>query len=474
MKLLFKKQLLLISLFSLTINMALANVVAPEIISTKPIPALSSINQLGDLKFNTPAMHRFTIDGVEVLYTPIESLPIVDISVNFKAGSAYDEQIKKGGFGISNLTASLLTKGTTTLSEDEFIKKSELLGIHLTANSDKEYLSVNLRSLSDSNTLMPAIELMSNALATPSFNQATLDRIKGELITNLQIKEQNPSYVASVAYTKALFGSHPYGHVITGDKNSLKHISSNELKSFKDTFLNQQNMSITITGKIDSVNAKKIAKILINTLPKGNPAPTIALAKKPKPTHIHINFPSSQTQIILGQLSSPFSNNDTDLQKSMDFEMANEVLAGGDFSAKLMQAIRVDKGYTYGIYGNDTKMSSAGVYSIRFSTQNKDAGNAIKETLKVIKDTQKTGITQDELSLAIFNNKNSYPNSFSSNAGIHSIANIIITKKLPDDYLNTYLTRLDNVTLDNANTALKNIDTDELIIITVGDKKPKF
>lgn len=434
---------------------------------------LDSIDAIGELSFNPPAMYRFDSHGVPVLFTPIDSLPMVDISLSFLAGSGHDDYA--GRHGSANMVATMLTQGTQSLNEDDFIAKKEALAIALSADANKDSLTLSLRSLSDEATLDQAIDLMQEALIHPRFDGQVLARNQSQLITSIRQREQTPNYVASVAFNQAIFQDHPYAHPITGTSEDIAKLTVANLRAFAEQFLVADNAVITITGDLSQDKALAIANRLSHALPQGNKAPKIAVATAPTPQHIHINHPSPQTVVLMGNLTAPKQNDAQSLQAATNFAVANDVLAGGDFSARLMNEIRVNKGYTYGIYGSNQTWADAGMYAIRFSTQNARTQDAIEDTLKVIKDTQATGINLDELKLSVFNNKNSYPQNFASNASLHAIAKTMNIYELPQDFLATYESRFDKVNLNTANTALNTvIQPDNFVVVTVGLDKPNL
>lgn len=79
-----------------------------------PIAALSTLTSVADakpLKVTVPTIQPFkTKSGVPVLFVRTTALPIVDIDLRFNAGSARDGSIRKAGFGIANMTATMLNK----------------------------------------------------------------------------------------------------------------------------------------------------------------------------------------------------------------------------------------------------------------------------------------------------------------------------------------------------------------------------
>ena len=114
-------------------------------------------------------------------------------------------------------------------------------------------------------------------------------------------------------------------------------------------------------------------------------------------------------------------------------------------------------------------MQAPGPYSIRFSTRNEKADEAIKATLQTVKDTLKQGVTTEEFKLTQESLINSYPMGFSSNANINGLLGGINFNKLPDSYITDYINRIENTDVKNVNKTLKETLTpDKFIIVTVG------
>ncbi|WP_049236036.1 M16 family metallopeptidase [Moraxella canis] len=433
---------------------------------------IDSINQLGDLSVHIPKTHYFQTDnGVTVAFTPLHELPIVDVDLHFFAGSAYDDKA-----GTANMVATMLIQGTQTLSEDEFIAAKEQLGVILLSNASKDGLSLSLRSLSDPSTITQAADLMVDALANPAFDDKVLERNKQRLMVSLKQQKQNPAYVAGLAYHQAVYGDHPYAHAVTGDEKTLDAMSRNDLISFWRTFINANNATVIITGDMDIESAKTFANRLTSHVPAGKSFKDALTVVKPgQAKHIHIPHDSSQTQVIIGHIADKEQNDASSRQAFSDFALGNEILAGGDFNARLMKTIREQKGYTYGIYGSMERLKAGGSYMVKFSTDGDKAADAIKDTLQIITQSLADGVTHEELELVRLGNKNGFANLFSSNASIHSTVSSLVVSQYPKDHIHTRLERLDSATIDSVNAALRQrIKPDEFIIITVGKTKPNL
>ena len=333
---------------------------------------------------------------------------------------------------------------------------------------------VSLRSLSDDKHLLPAIDLMTQMVSEPAFNNEVLARNKARLLVGLQQQKQDPNSLASIAFDNALYGSHPYAHPSVGTLESVPTIEQQQLIDFKNRYLVAANASLSMTGNLTLQQAKKMAEDITAQLPAGQ-----AAAKLPEPApltqakHIHIPFPSTQTTVLMGQLGSQRATDPVAQQQQTNFAVGNEVMAGGDFNARLMTEIRQNLGYTYGISGSMSPMLARGPYQIGFSTRNDKARAAIDASLEVIDKTLATGITKDEMSLTTDNLKNSFPMGFSSNAGINGLLAMMNFYQLPSSYLADYTNRIDQVTLTGVNNTLRStLQPDNFLIVTVGQEDP--
>ena len=443
-----------------------------------PIAALDKLTSLDNakpLKVTVPTIQQFkTKAGVPVLFVATSALPIVDIDLRFNAGSARDGSISSTGFGIANMTATMLEQGSKRLDENEFTRAVETLGINLGSSAYKDMFTVSLRSLSDDKHLLPAIDLMTQMLTEPSFDEQILARNKARLLVGLQQQKQDPNSLASIAFSKALYGNHPYANPTVGTLETVPNITKQQLIDFKNRYLVAANASLSITGKLTLPQAQKLAEDITANLPLGQAAPTLP---EPKPLtksqHIHIPFPSSQTTVLMGQLGDKRATDMKAQQKQTNFAVGNEVLAGGDFNARLMTEVRQNLGYTYGISGSMNPMLARGPYQIGFSTRNDKARAAIDASLEVINDTLKDGITSAEMTLTTDNLKNSFPMGFASNAGINGLLGMMNFYQLPTSYLTNYVNRIEQVKLSEVNQTLRDtLKPEDFLIVTVGEVNP--
>ncbi len=333
---------------------------------------------------------------------------------------------------------------------------------------------VSLRSLSDEARLSSALGLMSDMMTQPTFPNKNFERTKAQYLISLQQAKEDPDSIASKAFAEALYGDHPYAHPTQGTEDSIAKINATDLKAFSQQFLVAKNANIAITGDISLERARTLANQLTAQMPVGTAAPKLADAKPLNAAKtIHIPFNSTQTTVLMGQLGQKRVVDTLGLQHQTNFAIADEIVGGGNFQARLMEDIRKKRGLTYGIYSSTTPMLAQGSYTISFSTRNQKSQEAIEATKQVIKNTLEKGVTPNELALTKDSLINSFPTSFASNAAMNATVGMMGFYQLPDSYLTEYVTRVQRADLTAVNQSYKDlIDPNKFLIVTVGNATP--
>lgn len=477
----FMPQVVFMGLFALLVqHTAFASVQTKNVSSSQPIASLKNLSSVTSSDFktlSTPKIHDFTTSkGTRVLFVQANELPIVDIRLTFNAGSARDtwvsKEFAKNAQGTAALTAAMLNKGfengTLKQTENDIAKEIELNGFNFSAKAYKDMFAVSMRSLSSPAYLQKASKLLNNMLAHPSFPDESLARLKSQTIIGIEQAAQRPSSIAAKAFSKHLYGSHPYALSSTGTLASVPNISKEKLAAFKGKFLVAKNASIALTGKLSLAQAKKLAESMTADLPVGKAAPQLPMPKPPKAQHIHIPFESNQTTIIVGQLGITRKD-----PKLYDLVVANDILGGGDFQALLMRELRKKRGLTYGAYSGFTPMQVTGPFSLSFSTRNDKAKLALKVTKRTLRNYLRKGASKASIHDAKLSMVNQFPLSMATNASINNTLAMMAFYGLPTDYMEDYTLNIMAVTQHSANTAFRRkIDARKLLIITVGPKKP--
>jgi zinc protease len=155
--------------------------------------------------------------------------------------------------------------------------------------------------------------------------------------------------------------------------------------------------------------------------------------------------------------------------------VANQIVGGGDFSARLTNEVREKRGLTYDVSTDVPALRKAGLIEGTVATR----ADAMNQTLAAVRDTMAKfsaeGPTQQELSDAKTYLTGSYPLAFSSNAGIAGQLSSFQRSGMPVDYVAKRNCLINAVTLDDVKRVAKKwFDPRRMTVVVAGtmtDKK---
>ncbi len=458
-----------------TLTVALNNPVLAEEnhqaeLSNAPITSLSTLSSLRNIavstSLKTPDIQSFkTKSGTPTLFVAAPELPIIDVRLTFDAGAARDSELRAGLFGLASLTSQLLDEGTSTQTTDDIAKRFEQLGAEFSAASYRDMFTVNLRVLSDPAYFNPAIDQLLAILKDAQFPQSSIDRVLNNAAIGQQQRKESPASVVGIRFYRELYGKHPYAEPVTGTEDSLKKITPQDIRQFKDTYLVANNLNIAITGQLNSQQAQELANRISQSLPAGKkaqplPEPSTLTSAKT----VAVPFNSSQSHVMIGQIGISRDNPD-----HYALAVGNEMLGGSGFNALLMKELREKRGLTYGAYSGFTPMRAKGPFIISYSTR----GDQAVESIKVAKQTLHQFMTQP-LDQQLLNETkegilNGYPLSLSSNESILGYLGMIGFYDLPTSYLADYPKQIAAVTAQDIQQAIgKYIKPEQMLTVVVG------
>ena len=148
---------------------------------------------------------------------------MVDIQLTFNAGSARDQEIAKGLFGLSSTAAKLMREGTDKYTAAQVASVFDATGAQFSVQAYRDMFVVRLRTLSDpkNGTCFGHDDGSSqNATFKPSSIQLALSNTQ---VGQKQLQE-NPSKLMDIRFYRALYGQHPYAEPITGTIGSTKKL----------------------------------------------------------------------------------------------------------------------------------------------------------------------------------------------------------------------------------------------------------
>jgi zinc protease len=402
-----------------------------------------------------------TEKGSRVYFVQTNELPITDIQVVFDAGSARDEQ----QFGLAALTANVLDTGTKTWNAEDIAQRFESVGANFNVHTTTDTTTASLRTLSDKPLFDKALETMRIILSNPRFAKTDFQREKKRTLAALKQREESPSELASMMLYKAIYQEHPYGHPSIGLLNTVEKITENDCRHFYEKYYTASNAIVVIIGNLTKKQAEETATLLTNDLIKGEKAKPLPNA----PTliqsdDIHLEFPSSQTHVLMGYTG--INRKDPDY---FPLYVGNQILGGGSLVSKLFEEIREKRGLAYSASSAFMPMLIQGIFVASLQTRNDQTKQAIDIMRNTISEFIENGVSDSELNTVKNNIIGSFPMRFDTNKELANYVTMIGFYEMPLDYLDTFQQKIQNVSTTDIKDAFKrHLAIDKFQTITVG------
>lgn len=406
---------------------------------------------------------QFLDNGLILLIVERHNLPVVKVSLGINAGNLMEPAEKAG---LSSLVASLLTEGTTGRTSEQISESIEFVGGSIGASGGDDYNSVSLSVLKKDIDL--GFDLLSDVIFNPVFPEDKFDKKKERIKGNLKASEEDPGFLASREFKKALFGSHPYGRLISGTAESIDNITREDLVEFHSTYYVPENSVMSVVGAVEPEEVEKLLEKYFSKWDMKKAArpslPQVEAVRKRET--IKIDKDLTQATIRLGHIGVSRDNPDY-----YAISVMNYILGGGGFASRLMQNIREEKGLVYDIHSYFSADRLGGSFQVGLQTKNESANTAIEEILKEIKAIRSIPVTDEELSDAKAFLTGSFPMRIETSSRIANFLVAVEFYGLGVSYIDDYPAYINKVSKEDViRVAKKYLDPERFILVVVANQ----
>ena len=411
-----------------------------------------------------PVVTRELPNGLKLMIVEQHELPLADFVLVVGGGGTMDPAKKDGA---ANLTASMLTEGTTSRNSLQIADQIAYLGVGLNAGSNWDASTVSLHT--PISQLDSALALFSDVVLHPAFSSEDFERVRKNRLTSLVQLKDRPTAIADQAYASILYGSgHPYGHNLIGTEASVTAMTPVDLQSFYRSNFVPNNSTLIIVGDVNVADIEKRITSKFGGWQRGAVTPaTFGDAPKAGTTTVYlIDKPgAAQSSFRIGSIGVPRSTKDY-----FALNVMNTIL-GGSFTSRLNQNLRETHGYTYGARSRFDMRQSAGPFTASAEIVAAKTDSGLVEFMKELNAVRDT-VPSSELNKAKRYLQLGMPSDFETTQQIANQLVPVVLYKLPLSYYNSYVSNIESVTqADVQRVARQYINPESLAIVIVGDRK---
>ena len=403
-------------------------------------------------------------NGMVLLLSEKHEIPMVTVSMAIKAGSVVEPGDKPG---LASLTASLLTQGTAKRTASQISREIDFIGGSLSVSGGDDYASAGLRVLKKD--IKTGFDLLSDVLMHPVFDQKEIDRKVKETLAAIQQQKEEPAVIAGEAFTKAVFGGHPYGKTSDDVAAFLPKLKRQDILDF---YTRRYGPNDTIIAVVGDVSEKEILSLLDEQFKGWKPVEEGTPARQAPPaigavTVKKLDKNITQANIAMGHLG--ISRENPDYYAVM---IMNYILGGGGFSSRLMDNIRDNRGLAYDVHSSFSAQKDPGSFQAWMQTKSESANESINEIFKELKRIRTEPVSEKELADAKAYLTGSFPLRMDTYAKIAGMLTAIEIYNLGLDYPQKYPALINAVTREDIlRVAKKYLDPDRMVIVVLGNQE---
>jgi zinc protease len=430
-----------------------------DVVATRPVPGTPR-------PYEFPPFRRDRLsNGLRLITVNLPGRPLVS-GVLILANGAADEPADQAGATV--LAARALSEGTERYDAIALIEASERLGATLHAEAGWDAMSAGVDV--PAARLAPALELIAEMVARPTFPEAEIERLRDERLNDLLQARADPRRRADEAFAETIYAREsPYHRPSGGTKETVARLDGRRLRSAYGRGVDPAAATLIVAGDLSGLDVPGIAERLFGSWARDPsarpPGPVVDRTDVAARFVRVIHRPGAvQTEIRIGHRGVP--------RHIPDFHALSVMgaILGGLFNSRLNMKLREEKGYTYGAHAGYDLRRGAGPFSARAAVNTEATVPAVADFLGELNRIRDQPVGDDELRGARDFLVGVFPLRFETPGAVVGALSGIVVHDLPDDELARYRPAIEAVSeRDVEQAARARLEPDRSAIILVGD-----
>ncbi|MGO9064308.1 MAG: M16 family metallopeptidase [Myxococcaceae bacterium] len=387
-----------------------------------------------------PPRTQFTTpDGLQVEVARRGSVPLVSIRLVVQSGAAADPPDL---LGVADFTVRLMRRGTARLDADALNEAVEFVGGSLAVFAAEDFLALAVTTPAEH--LSGMLDVLAQMVREPTFPQHEFDTERDRTLAQFANDLDDPGLLADRALQRGLWGSHPYGHDVAGNRASVERLVRDDVVAFHRTWFGPQVACLVLVGAVDAASARPQVERAFAGWKGGQKAPAIPPTVGQAPSEgkvLVVDRPDqTQAQVRLGGLA--YRRGDP---VTFSAQVMNAALGGG-FTSRLVREVRIKRGLSYGVGSSFETLRSAGSFSVSSFTKVKTTRALLDVTLGEVERMRQRGPSPAEVSKAQEYLAGLFPLRVETNEAVASAIADLWVYSLGADWVDSYRSRIRAVT----------------------------
>lgn len=378
-----------------------------------------------------------------------------------RAGALFDPPEQAG---LADFTSDLLMRGTVRRDFDQIYEELESVGAGLGFGSGRHTTRFSGYALAEDVELL--LDLLGEGLRRPTFPEREVEKVRGQIMTGLQMRANNTQQMANLLFLETLFKGHPYGRSVSGYVETVPNISRDDIARFHAQTYGPRDMIVAVVGALPAEAAVEAIARVFGDWDNPQQAQETAVPEAilpAEPEFSMLDMPrKSQSDIVLGVLGPSRAAPDY-----LHASLANSVLGVFGMMGRIGQNVRERQGLAYYAYsrlsgglGPTPWMAGAGV-------EPQNVTQAIDSIVAELERLRSEPVPAEELADSQAYRTGSMPVGLETNSGL---AGVFVDMELYDlgfDYLQRFPDLINAITAEDVQAVAQKYLTVERLVTAV-------
>jgi len=307
--------------------------------------------------------------GLTVVSEKMPRVETVSLGAYVDAGARHEMAAENG---VSHFLEHMAFKGTATRDAAAIAREIENVGGHINAYTSRENTAFYCKVLKEDAGL--AADIIGDILCHSAFAPEEVERERGVILQEIGQANDTPDDIVFDHFQATAYATQAMGRPVLGTEDTIKAMSRDALTGYMKRHYGGSRMVVAAAGAITAEELSRLLPALFEGLPDGAPPEAPPLPPFAAFGQRVVQVPSPQSAVLFGQPGIAVTDPDWEAA-----QVVLRVLGGGGFSSRLMEAVRVQRGLTYGIGVGLDSLFGQGVIVGSTSTDNA----RVAETLAV-------------------------------------------------------------------------------------------
>ena len=379
---------------------------------------------------------------------------------NFTSLSAvFDADLRVGSLqeppekaGLAHLTGAALMRGSEDLSFEQIYEKVESVGASLSASGGVHLSGFGGKCLAEDLGML--LEIAAGVVRRPVFPPEQVERLRGEHLTWLSIRNDDTRARASEAFHQLAYAGHPYRVDDEGYPETIRAITRDEMADFHRRNFGPRGLIITVVGAVRAEEAVALVdKHFGDWSNPLQPAPVEVPAAPPPAESVtrRVAMPGKvQSDFMIGWPGPARKH-----PAFMAARLANSILGSFGMGGRIGQEVREKNGMAYYAGASMSGGLGPGPWYAYAGVNPQNLERALELTQREIRKFVARGVTAQELADNQAQFVGRLPLGLETNEGVADSIGSLELHGLGLDYLQRYPDRIRAVTRDDVVTVAR-------------------